>query len=99
MKSKLDSCLPFDCKKNVELLGQKCSTKDLKEQVLSPNEPSVNIERIARLARSEKRKKLFQIFSRQGASEIQVASVARWEEHLRMLIVLQRECLELKEEI
>ena len=28
-----------------------------------------------------------------------VASVARWEEHLRMLIVLERECLELKEEI
>ena len=39
----------------------KVSTKELKEQVLSPNEPSVNIERIARQARSEKRKKLFQI--------------------------------------
>ena len=35
------------------------STKELKEQVLSPNEPSVNIERIAGQARSEKRKKLF----------------------------------------
>ena len=70
----------------------KVITKELKEQVLSPNESSVNIERIARQARSEKRKKLFQIFSRQGANEILVASVARWEEHLRMLIVLEREC-------
>ena len=72
--------------------------KDLKEQVLSPHEPSVHTERIARQARCEKRKKLLQIFSRQGANEIPVASVARWEEHLRMLIVLGRECLELREE-
>ena len=31
----------------------KVSTREVKEQVLSPNEPSVNIERIARQARSE----------------------------------------------
>ena len=55
--------------------------------------------RMARQARSEKSKKLFQIFSRQGAKEIPVASVARWEEHLRMLIVLERGRLELREEI
>ena len=44
-----------------------------------------------RQARSEQRKKLFQIFSRQGANEILVASIARWEEHLRTLVVLERE--------
>ena len=43
--------------------------------------------------------KPFQIFSRQGANEILVAGMARWEEQLRMLIVLERECLELREEI
>ena len=43
--------------------ASKLSTKELKEQVLSPNEPSVNIERTVRQARSEKHKKLFQIFS------------------------------------
>ena len=37
----------------------KVSTKELKEQVLSPNEPSVNMERIVRQARSEKHKKSF----------------------------------------
>ena len=55
----------------------KRSTKELKEQVLSPNESSVNIERFARQASSETRKELFQIFSRQGANEIHVASIAR----------------------
>ena len=70
--------------------ASKVSTRELKEQVLSPNEPSVNIERIARQARSEKRKKLFQIFSRQGANEIFVSSMARAQEHLRMFIVLER---------
>ena len=44
--------------------------------------------RIARQARGEKSKKLFQIFSRQGASEISVASMARWEEQLKGLGVL-----------
>ena len=53
------------------------------EQVLCPNEPSANTERIARQARSETRKKLFQIISRQGANQIPVTSMARWEEHLR----------------
>ena len=48
---------------------------------------------IARQARSETSKKLFQIF-RQGANEVLIASMARWEEHLRMLVVLERHCLE-----
>ena len=61
----------------------KASTKEFKELVLTPKEPSVNIECIARQAKSEKRKKL----------------LASWKEHLRVFIVLERECLELSEEI
>ena len=36
---------------------------------------------------------MFQIFN-----EVLVASMARWEEHLKMLVVLERECLALREE-
>ena len=39
----------------------KASTQELKERVLSPNEPSVDIVRIVRQARSEKHKKVFQL--------------------------------------
>ena len=46
-----------------------------------------------------KAKKLFHIFSRQGANEASITSMAFWEEHLRMLVVLERECLALREEI
>ena len=77
----------------------KASTRELKEQVLSPDESSFSIVRIARQARSEKSKKLFQICSRQGANEIVVASMARWEERLRIVVVLERECLALREEV
>ena len=43
-------------------------------------------------------KKLFQFF-RQGANEVLIASMARWEEHLRCLVVLERHCLALREEV
>ena len=56
----------------------KVSTGELTEQVLFLDEPSVLV-RIARQARSEKSKKLFRIF-RQGANEVLIASMARWEE-------------------
>ena len=39
----------------------KVSTRELKEQVLSPDESSVSVVRIARQARSEQGKKLFKI--------------------------------------
>ena len=65
--------------------SSKVSTKELKEQVPSPNEPNVNFDRIARQA-----KKLFQIFIRQGANESVVARKGRWEEHWRKLIALER---------
>ena len=75
----------MDCKENVE-------------QVLTPDESNVSKVRIARQARSETKKKLFQIF-RQGANEVLIASMARWREHLRMLVVLERQCLALREEV
>ena len=41
----------------------KVSTRELKEQVLSPDESSVSMVRVARQARSEKSSKLFQMRS------------------------------------
>ena len=40
----------------------KVSTRELEEQLLSPNESRVNVVRTARQARNEKKEKLFQIF-------------------------------------
>ena len=74
----------------------KVSTRELKEQDLFPDESSFSIVRIARQARSEDSKKLLQIF-RQGANEVLVESMARWEEHLKGLVVLERQCLALRE--
>ena len=91
----------MDCKENVGSFLEdsevmKVSTSDLKEQVLSPDESSVNIVRIARQARSERGK--FQIF-RQGANELLIASMARREEQLDGLVVLERLCLALRWEV
>ena len=66
----------------------KVGTKELGHHVLAPNEPRVDIQHIVRQARGEQHHRLLQIFSRQGAKEILVASVSRWEEHLGMLVVL-----------
>ena len=46
-------------------------------------------------ARGEKHQRLVQVFSRKVAKEILVASVARWEEHLRMPIFLKWKCQEI----
>ena len=61
----------------------KVSVRELKEQVLSPDESSVGVVRIARQARSEKGQNIFAIF-RQGENEVVFAGVARWDEQLRM---------------
>ena len=58
--------------------------------MLAPKEPRVDMEHIVRQPRGENHQRLFQIFCRQGAKEILVASVARWDAHLRMLEVLDR---------
>ena len=76
----------------------KVSTRALKERVLCPDESSVNIVRIARQARSEMGKKLFHIF-RPGEKEVVIVGVARWEKQLKGLVVLERHCLALREEV
>ena len=73
--------------------AMKVSTRELKEQVLSPDESTGDIVRIARQARSEKSKTMFQIF-RQGANEVLIASM----EQLRGLVVLERDCLALRKD-
>ena len=65
------------------------STRETKEQILSPDESIVRIVRIARQARSEM---LFQNF-RQGVNEVLIAGMARWEEYLKKLVVLEKHCL------
>ena len=54
--------------------------------------------RIARQARSDKSKKLLQIF-RQGANEVLISGMARGEEQLQGLVVLERHCLAIREEL
>ena len=56
----------------------KVGTKELKDHELAPSEPRVDIDHTSRQARGEQSQGLFLIFSRQGATEILVASVARW---------------------
>ena len=72
----------------------KVSTRELKEQVLSPDESSEKIVRKARQARSE----LFQIF-RHGANEVLIACKVRWDEQLKGLTELERRCLALRVEV
>ena len=76
----------------------KGSTRELKEQVLSPEEPGDSIFQIAIQARNEIGKKLFQIV-RQGASEVHIASMARWDAHLKGPVVPERRSSELKEDV
>ena len=58
------------CLENSEIV--KVSMRELEDQVLSPNEPRINVVRIARQARNEKKEKLFQIF-RQREGEVLIA--------------------------
>ena len=65
----MDSSPSTDCKENVEVFGGQrileSQHQKLKEQILSPDGSSVNIERIARQA------------IRQGANEVLIESMAR----------------------
>ena len=67
----------------------KVSTRELEEQVLSPNEPRINTVRIARQAGNEKRESLSQIF-RHGENEVLIASKAKWDEQLKGVVELDR---------
>ena len=58
--------------------------------MLAPNEPNIDIKHIVMQARGERHRRLFHAFSQQGANVILVASVARWDEHQRMLTLEQK---------
>ena len=98
-RSQSDLCWTEACegiaKKLLEFLEDseitKVSTRELEEQVLSPNEPRINVVRIARPARTEMKEKLFQIF-RQREGEVLIASKARWDARLMGLVELERRC-------
>ena len=68
------------------------STRELEHHVLAPNEPDLDMEHIVVLARGEKASKIVPGLQSARSKEFLVASVARWEEHLRMLIYLERTC-------
>ena len=56
----------------------------------APNEPHIDIKHSVMQARGERHQRLFHAFSRRGANEILFASVARQEEHQRMIIILEQ---------
>ena len=67
--------------------SKKVGTRELEEQLLSPNESRVNVVRIARQPRIEKQEKFFQIF-RQREAEVLIASKARCDVQLKGLVEL-----------
>ena len=83
----------LDCLNKSEVL--RVNAQELEYHVLAPNEPSIDIEHIVMQARGEGHQRLLQAFSRQGANKILVASVARLEEHQRVLIILEQKRQEL----
>ena len=46
-------------------------------------------------AKGERQQRLFRTFSQKGTSDFWVASVERWDEHERMLVIHEQRCLEL----
>ena len=83
----------LDYLKNCEQL--KVDAQELDFHVLAPNEPHIDIKHIVLHARGERHQTLFHASNQQGANEALVASVARWDEHERMLIILEQKCQEL----
>ena len=62
---------------------------ELKEQVETPEEAGFSIMLIAKQARDERGRKLFEIF-RQGENEVYIASLARRDTQLEGLVELER---------
>ena len=81
------------CLDNSEML--KVKTRELESHVLAPNEPIVDMVHSVTQARGTGQKRLFRAFNWQGAKGSVVASLARWEERQRMLIILEQKCQEL----
>ena len=76
----------------------KVSTRELEEQVMSPNEPRSSVVRIARQSRNEKQEKLFQVL-RQGEGRGLIASKARWDVQLKGLAELERRCQSFRSDV
>ena len=70
-------------------------TQEVKFHVVSPNGPGIDIMHIVMHARGERHQQFFYAFNQQGAHEVLVASVARWDGHERMLITLEQKSQEL----
>ena len=76
----------------------KVSLRESKEQLESPEEAGISIMQIAKQARNERGQKLFHIF-RQEENVVYIASVARWDTHLKGLVELERRCQERMQEV
>ena len=57
-------------------------------------ELDVDIWYLALHARGEQQQRLFHTFSQKGTSDFLVATVARWDEHEKMLVSLEQKCQE-----
>ena len=73
----------------------KVSLGELKEQLESPQGAGDSVKQIAKQARHERGKKLFQMF-RQEEKEVYIASLARWNTQLKGLVELERLCAEVR---
>ena len=67
---------------------------ELEHVVLAPD-PDVDVKNIELHARGERQQMLFHTFSQKGTSDFWTASVERWDEHERMLIIHEQKCQEL----
>ena len=68
--------------------------EELQYYLIGPDESDVDIRHITASARGEKQQRLLHTFSQQGVSQFMVASVARWDEHARMLMIHEQKCKE-----
>ena len=86
----------MDCKEDAGVFGEQ---RSLESQRWRIEGTGCVVRRVLSVGeRSENSKKLFQIF-RQGVNEAPIASMARWEEHLRIMVALERKCLALRQEV
>ena len=71
---------------------------ELKGQLDTPEEEGFSIMQIAQQARNDKGQKIFETF-RQGAGELYIASLARWDTQLKDLAELERQCQDMIQEV
>ena len=76
----------------------KVCLRELEEQLEYPEEAGISFMQIAKQSRNERGPKIFQIFG-QEENEVYIASLARWDTHLKGLVELERRCQELTQEV